>query len=175
MVKSEHHTVNSKFHQNHCVTHKKGRKVPIHLQPTVKIELQQLLNEGQIEKLTNCSDQFFISPIVITVKKDQSIKIDLDSKILNKTMHKKVPDAEYLLAKSNDRKNTVNSTARNSFFTTLDLQYAYSQLNLHSDTARHCNFNLVNGDMTGTYHLMLNKIISRESSNQSCKMQFCKR
>ena len=37
------------------------------------------------------------------------------------------------------------------YFTTLDLQYAYSQLNLHSDTARHCNFILVNGDMTGTY------------------------
>ena len=38
-----------------------------------------------------------------------------------------------------------------AYFTTLDLQYAYSQLNLHSDTARHCNFNLVSGDMTGTY------------------------
>ena len=39
-----------------------------------------------------------------------------------------------------------------AYFTTLDLQYAYSQLNLHSDAARHCNFNLVSGDMTGTYH-----------------------
>ena len=38
-----------------------------------------------------------------------------------------------------------------AYFTTLDLQYAYSQLNLHSDTAHHCNFNLVSGDMTGTY------------------------
>ena len=37
------------------------------------------------------------------------------------------------------------------YFTTLDLQYAYSQLKLQSDTARHCNFNLVSGDMTGTY------------------------
>ena len=38
-----------------------------------------------------------------------------------------------------------------AYFTTLDLQYAHSQLNLHSDTARHCNFNIVSGDMTGTY------------------------
>ena len=37
------------------------------------------------------------------------------------------------------------------YFTTLDLQYAYSQLNLHSDMTRHCNFKLVSGDMTGTY------------------------
>ena len=39
-----------------------------------------------------------------------------------------------------------------AYFTTLGLQNAYSQLDLHSDTARHCNFNLVSGDMTGTYH-----------------------
>ena len=38
-----------------------------------------------------------------------------------------------------------------AYFTSLDLQYAYSQLKLHSDTARHCNFNLLSGDMTGTY------------------------
>ena len=54
--KSKHHTVNSKFHKNYQVTRQKGRKVPIHLQPKVKIELEKLLNEGHIEKLTNCSD-----------------------------------------------------------------------------------------------------------------------
>ena len=37
------------------------------------------------------------------------------------------------------------------YFATLNLQYAYSQLNLHTDTARHCNFNIVSGYMTGTY------------------------
>ena len=37
------------------------------------------------------------------------------------------------------------------YFTTLNLLYAYSQLNLHTDTARHCNFNIVSGYMTGTY------------------------
>ena len=81
--KSKHHTVNSKLHKNDRLTHQKGRKVPIHFQPKVKIEFEKLLNDGHIEKLTNCSDQFFISPIVITVKKDQSVKIVLDSKILN--------------------------------------------------------------------------------------------
>ena len=84
--KSKYHTVNSKFHRNYGVTHQKGRKVPIHIQPKVKIELEKLLNEGHIENLSNCSDQFFISPIVITVKKNQSIKMALDSKILNKAI-----------------------------------------------------------------------------------------
>ena len=72
--KSKNHTVNSKFHKNYRVIHQKGRKVPIHLQPKVKIELEKLLNEGHIEKINNCSDQFFISPIVITVKRTNQSK-----------------------------------------------------------------------------------------------------
>ena len=112
--KSKHHKFNSKFHKNYRVTHQKGRKVPIHLQPKVKIELENLLNEGHIEKLTNCSDQFFISPIVNMVKKDQSIKIALDSKILNKDIHKN----KYQITNidSNDFSNTVNRAARDGLF-----------------------------------------------------------
>ena len=34
--KSKNHAVNSKFHKNYRVTHQKGRKVPIHLQPNRK-------------------------------------------------------------------------------------------------------------------------------------------
>ena len=126
--------------------------MPIHLQPKMKIELEKLLNEGHIDKLTNCPDQFFVSPIVITVKKDQSIKITLSSKILIKDIHKN----KYQLPNIDSPIQTISKTLstapqETAYFRTLDLQYAYSQLNLHSDTARHCNFNLVSGDMTGIY------------------------
>ena len=52
---------------------------------------------------------------------------------------------------------TISQTLSNAaqemvYFTTLYFQYAYSQLNLNSDMARHCKFNIVSGDMTGTYH-----------------------
>ena len=150
--KSKHHTVNSKFHKNYRVTHQKGRKVPIHLQPKVKIEPEKMLKEGHVEKLTNCSDQFFISPIVITVKKDQSTKIALDSTIQNKAIHKnkyQMPNIDSLIQTISQTLSTAPQET--AYFTTLDLQYAYSQLKLHSDTARHCNFNIVSGDMTGTY------------------------
>ena len=41
--------------------------------------------------------------------------------------------------------------AKKIFFSTIDLNYLYSQLNLHPETAKHCNFNIVSGDMRGSY------------------------
>ena len=38
-----------------------------------------------------------------------------------------------------------------TYFSPLDLKYAYSQLNLDSNTPNHCNFNIISGEMTGTY------------------------
>ena len=40
------------------------------------------------ETLNNCSDQGFISPIFIPVKRNQNIKLALDSIVLNKSIHK---------------------------------------------------------------------------------------
>ena len=70
---SKTHVAKSKFHQKFTAKHQKGRRVPINLQPRVSEELERLQTEGHIKKLSSCSDEHFISPIVITVKKDQSI------------------------------------------------------------------------------------------------------
>ena len=45
--------------------------------------------------------------------------------------------------------NTQNG--QQVYFTTLDSKYAYSHLKLHHDTAKHCNFNIICGEFTGTY------------------------
>ena len=60
-----------------------------------------------------------------------------------------MPNKDWLLQTISQTLST--KPQETAYFTALDLQYAYSQLKLHSDTARHCNFNLVSGDMTGTY------------------------
>ena len=70
---SKTHVAKSKFHQKFTAKHQKGWRVPINLQPRVTAELEGLQNEDHIENLSSCSDDHFISPIVITVKKDQSI------------------------------------------------------------------------------------------------------
>ena len=36
-------------------------------------------------------------------------------------------------------------------FTSLDMMYAYGQTELHPETARHCNFQIICGRETGTY------------------------
>ena len=48
-------------------------------------------------------------------------------------------------------KTTTQETA---YFSTLYLKYAYSQLNLDPETARHCNFNIISCERTGTYRFI---------------------
>ena len=58
----------------------KGNRIPIHLLPKVKLSLDQLLRDDHIEKLSRRLEGCFISPIVITAKRDGSIKLSLNSK-----------------------------------------------------------------------------------------------
>ena len=46
---------------------------------------------------------------------------------------------------------TTNATL---YFSQIDLEYAYSQLPLHPDTQKHCNFNILGGNATGTYRFL---------------------
>ena len=48
-------------------------------------------------------------------------------------------------------KNSQND--QQAYFSTLDLKYAYSQLQLHKNTAKHCFFNIICGESTGSYRL----------------------
>ena len=50
--------------------------------------------------MEECSDEYFVSPIVITVKKDGSVKLALESRELNKQVHKnkyQMPNIEELM------------------------------------------------------------------------------
>ena len=40
-------------------------------------------------------------------------------------------------------------------FTSLDMLYAYGQKELHRGTAKHCNFQILGGETTGTYAFKL--------------------
>ena len=52
----------------------------MHIQDKVGQEIQKLKNEGHVIKLNKCTSEYFISPIVITAKKDGSVKLAMDAK-----------------------------------------------------------------------------------------------
>ena len=58
--------------------------MPITLQEKVDGEIDQ----GHIERLEDCSDKFFVSPLKITVKKGGSVELAMEARELNKQVHK---------------------------------------------------------------------------------------
>ena len=150
--KIRNYKVAAEFYENLTPVQQKGRRVPISLQEKVDAEIDKLLKQGHIEKLPECSDKYFVSPIVITVKKDGSVKLALESRELNKQVHKnkyQMPNIEELM-------DTVGQTISEKkqgdvYFTTMDLTYAYGQLPLNAETSIQCNFSLIGGRSTGTY------------------------
>ena len=66
----------------------KGRPTPIYLQQSAEKELNKVMKQGHIKKANNIDENCFVSPAVITVKKDKSVKIALDSRKLKKITKK---------------------------------------------------------------------------------------
>ena len=90
--------------------------------------------------------------MVIPVKKDQSVKIALDARSLKIAILKnkyQMPNLENWMKKEAE---IVNATERGDVFSTsLDMQYAFEQTVLRPESAKHCNFQIVVGESTGTY------------------------
>ena len=110
------------------------------------------MKAGHIERIDKITDETFIQPVMITVKKDQSVRIALDAISLNiaKLKNKyQVPNLESLVEKiagifNGKREGKV-------WVTSLNMLYAYSQTILHPETAKHCNLEIIGRPTIGTY------------------------
>ena len=58
------------------------------MQVKVPAEIQKLLSDGHITKLDKCRSDCFVTPVVITVKKNDSIKLALDARPINRQLLK---------------------------------------------------------------------------------------
>ena len=126
--------------------------MPISLQNKVDKEIDRLINEGHIIKLQEYSDEYFVSPIVITVKKDGSIILALESRELNKQVHKNMYQMPNIVEQVDGISQLIaERKAGDVYVTTLDFTYAYGQVSLEQKTSEQCNFSLVGGKLTGTY------------------------
>ena len=128
----------------------KGRPVPIHIQKTVKHELEKLIEKGHLEKADKTTEKC-LSPAVITIKKDKSVKIALDSRKPNEACVKRktaMPNMEELLSKKSAE---VTKNNGDIWMSKIDLHYAYGQAKLSKEAAKHCVFSKIGGDFTGHY------------------------
>ena len=108
-------------------------------------------------RLEKCSDEYFISPVVITVKKDKSVKIALGFKELNDAIHKNKYQMQSIDHLIDAVANYVSerSTEQGAFyFSKIDLKYDYRQIPLDPQLQKHCNFNILGGKATGTYRFL---------------------
>ena len=155
--RSKNHMTKSTFKENFSPTQHKGRRVPLHLLERFEKELENLIEDKQIKRLEKCSDEYFISPVVITVKKDKGVKIALDSKELNDAIHKnkyQMQSIDHLIdavaTYISERSNEIGTF----YFSKIDLKYAYSQIPLDHELQKHCNFNILGGKATATYRFL---------------------
>ena len=115
-------------------------------------EIQGLQEAGHIRRVEKIPDEMFIQPVVITVKKDRSVKIALDARSLNNAILKRkhqMPNLENLMENiaeivNEDKEGEV-------MFSSLDMLNAYGQTLLHPHTAKHCIFQILGDESTGTY------------------------
>ena len=84
--KIRNYKVQADFFEQFNPLQEKGRRVLIALQENEDKKITKLLEQGHIEKLTKCSDKNLVLLIIITVRKDGSVKLALESRELNKQM-----------------------------------------------------------------------------------------
>ena len=96
-----------------------------------------------------------MSPAVITVKKDKSIKVTLDSRKLNEATIKRkaqMPNMEELISRisrkiSEEKEGEIHITK-------LDFDYAYGQLRLDEQTRNLCIITVTGGEFTGYFRFL---------------------
>ena len=105
-----------------------------------------------MERATEINEDCFVSPAVITVKKDKSKKVALDSRKLNEATIKRkaqMPNMEELISRKS--RKISEEKAGEIHITKLDFDYAYGQLRLDEQTRNLCIFTVTGGEFTGYY------------------------
>ena len=117
------------------------RFIPIHQLSEVKLRIDQLVSEGYIEKFWRCSKDCFISPIAITAKRDGSIKLALNWKLLNKPIFCNIYQKPKLFELTDNVVLTISGHNENLFwFSSIDFKYAYSQMPLSKKSVQPMQF-----------------------------------
>ena len=81
------------------------------------------------------------------MKQDKSLKIALDARALNESIAKdkhQMPDLENLIDMIAE---AIEKSQGEAWYSSVDMTYAYGQVPLHKLTKRHCNLQIVGGNL----------------------------
>ena len=143
--------INVQLKPGHYPVKQKARPVTLHLLHLGR-QLEKLIKTGHLEQINDVDEDCFVSPVVITVKNDKTVKIALDSLKLNDScikMRPHMPIMEELLNQISveiSRDRTLQL-----FISKIDLDYAYGQIKLSEETSRQCLFATIGGKFSGYY------------------------
>ena len=89
-------------------------------------EIKKLIKEGHIVKLDKCTIDQFVSPVVITAKKDGIVKLALDAKPMNSQIYENKFQMPNLLEIPISAAQIITSKTEGTvWFTSRDLKYAF--------------------------------------------------
>ena len=109
-------------------------------------ENEKLAKQGIIKKANNIDENGFVGSAVITVKKDKSNKIALDSQKLNEITVKRktqMSNMEELITRIS--RKIADGPADEIWISKFDLDYAYGQLLLSREARNLCIFAVTEG------------------------------
>ena len=100
-------------------------------------ELDRLIKSGHLQRLETIEEDCFVSPIVITVKKDKTVKNALDARKLNDSCMKKRPHMPNMDESLNQISSELSKNELDPIWITIiDLDYAYGQMKLSPETSK---------------------------------------
>ena len=121
------------------------------MQNAVDAAIKNLLEAGHIKRVDKTSDEMFIQPVVISVKKGRSVKIALDARSLNDAILKNKYQIRNLENPMEKKEEIVNANKRGDvFFTSLEMHYAFGHTIFHPDTTN-IVISRLRCDSTGAY------------------------
>ena len=110
-----------------------------------------MIERRHLEKAACFTEICSISPAIITIKKDNLVKIALDLRKLNEECDKRkaaMPNMEELITKNSAK---ITKSDGKIWMSKIDLDYAFGQAKLSRKAAKHCVFSIIGGDFPGHY------------------------
>ena len=120
------YTINADFREIVTPRQKTSRRIPLQLQEPVEKKPEKLTRDGHIEKISDKKDEVFIQPTVITVKRDKSVKIALDARLMNRNIEKdnnQMPNWDDIMCTLAEK--ITGKQKKQIWFTSVDLKFKY--------------------------------------------------